>query len=109
MTSAGTGSKQPTGFSQRRDKPLEGVLALRSEEVNVRLELQLEDVLLVDAVALLRGADRVAQQREASQREVVLKPQTCCYSRNRLPGEELKGIFMSTLKWSFMENNQHVL
>lgn len=30
--------------------PLKGVLALSSEEVNVGLELQLEDVVLVDAV-----------------------------------------------------------
>ena len=37
------------------------------------LELQLEDVLLVDAVRLFRGADRVAEQGEAGQREVVLQ------------------------------------
>lgn len=36
------------------------------------LELQLEDVLLVNAVRLLRGADCVAEQRETSQREVIL-------------------------------------
>lgn len=30
--------------------PLKGVLALSPEEVNVGLELQLEDVVLVDAV-----------------------------------------------------------
>jgi len=53
--------------------PFEGVLALRPEEVNVGLELQLEDVLLVDAVRLLRGADRVAEQGQAGQREVVLQ------------------------------------
>lgn len=56
-----------------RSVPLKGVLALRSEEVNVRLELQLEDVLLVNAVRLLGGADRVAQQREAGQRKIVLQ------------------------------------
>lgn len=60
----------------QKDKPLKGVLALRSEEVNVRLELQLEDVLLVNAVRLVGGADRVAEQREAGQREVVLQNQT---------------------------------
>lgn len=36
------------------------------------LELQFEDVLLVNAVRLLRGADCVAEQRETSQREVIL-------------------------------------
>lgn len=37
------------------------------------LELQFEDVLLVDAVGLVGGADRVAEQGEASQGEVVLR------------------------------------
>lgn len=49
-----------------------GVFTLGSEEVNVRLELQLEDVLLVDAVRLLGRTDCVAEQRQAGQREVVL-------------------------------------
>lgn len=35
-------------------------------------ELQLEDVLLVDAVGFFRGADRVAEQGEAGQREIIL-------------------------------------
>lgn len=39
------------------------------------LELQFEDVLLVDAVRLLGGADGVAEQGEASQREVILQTQ----------------------------------
>lgn len=52
--------------------PFEGVLALCPEKVNMGLELQFEDVLLVDAVRLLRGADCVAKQGETSQREVVL-------------------------------------
>lgn len=52
--------------------PFEGVLALRPEEVDVGLELQLEDVLLVDAVRLVGGADGVAEQGEARQREVIL-------------------------------------
>ena len=40
------------------------------------LELQLEDVVLVNAVRLLGGADGVAQQGEAGQREVVLHTDT---------------------------------
>lgn len=40
--------------------PLKGVLALSPEEVNVGLELQLENVVLVDAVRLFGGADGVA-------------------------------------------------
>lgn len=39
------------------------------------LELQLEDVLLVNAVRLLWGADCVAQQRETGQWEVILEGQ----------------------------------
>lgn len=53
--------------------PFEGVLAFCPEKVNMGLELQFEDVLLVDAVGLFGGADRVAEQGEASQREVVLQ------------------------------------
>lgn len=53
--------------------PLKRVLALSPEEVDVGLELELEDVLLVDAVGLLRDADAVAQQREAGQGVVVLR------------------------------------
>lgn len=52
--------------------PLEGVLALCPEEVNMGLELQFEDVLLVNAVRLLGGTDCVAEQGEAGQWEVVL-------------------------------------
>lgn len=37
------------------------------------LKLQFEDVLLVDAVRLLRHADCVAEQRQARQWEVVLQ------------------------------------
>ena len=56
-----TGPKKHSDTSKRGGGlPLEGVLALRSEEVHVGLELQLEDVLLVDPVDLLGGADRVA-------------------------------------------------
>lgn len=53
--------------------PFKGVLAFSPEEVNMGLELQFEDVLLVDAVRLFGGADRVAQQGEAGQREVILQ------------------------------------
>ena len=52
--------------------PFKGVLAFCSEKVDVGLELQFEDVLFVNAVGFLRGADSVAQQGETSQREVVL-------------------------------------
>lgn len=45
--------------------PPKCVLALGPEEVDVRLELQLEDVLLEDAVGLLGHTHAVAQQREA--------------------------------------------
>lgn len=37
------------------------------------LELQLEDVVLMDAVGVFGGADGVAEQREAGQREVILR------------------------------------
>lgn len=53
--------------------PFKGVLAFCPEEVNVGLKLQFEDVLLVNAVWLFGGADCVAEQGEASQREVVLQ------------------------------------
>lgn len=53
--------------------PFKCVLALCPEKVNMGLELQFEDVLLVNAVRLLRGADCVAEQRETSQREVILQ------------------------------------
>lgn len=39
----------------------------------MRLELQLEDVVLVDAVRLLRRADSVAQQGETGEWEVILQ------------------------------------
>lgn len=55
--------------------PFKGVLALCSKEVHVGLELQLKDVLLVNAVGLLRCADRVAQQGETSQGKVILEKQ----------------------------------
>lgn len=62
--------------SASASSPLKGVLALGPEEVDVGLELQLEDVVLVDAVRLLRRADGVAQQGETGEREVVLHAHT---------------------------------
>ncbi len=56
--------------------PFKRVLAFCPEEVNMGLELQFEDVLLVDAVGLLGGADCVAEQWEAGEREVVLQTET---------------------------------
>lgn len=56
--------------------PFKGVLAFCPEKVNMGLELQFEDVLLVDAVGFFRGADCVAEQGEAGQREVVLQTET---------------------------------
>lgn len=53
--------------------PFKGVLALSPEKVNMGLELQFEDVLLVNVIGLLGGADRVAEQREASKREIILE------------------------------------
>lgn len=47
------------------------------------LELQLEDVLLVDAVGLFGGADGVAEQREAGQREIILQTGTETLSEQR--------------------------
>lgn len=52
--------------------PLKGVLALWSEVVDVRLEVEFEDVVLVDVFWLRWDGDRVAQQREARQRVVIL-------------------------------------
>ena len=53
--------------------PFECALTLRPEEVDVVLELQLEHQVLVDVV-LGRGlVDRVAQERQGRQGEVVLK------------------------------------
>ncbi|RUS72019.1 hypothetical protein EGW08_020217, partial [Elysia chlorotica] len=43
-----------------------------AEEVDVVFELQLEHVVLVDAVLVFRDADSVAQQRQAGQGEIIL-------------------------------------
>ena len=60
----------------RREKfiPFKRVLAFRSEEVDVILKHQLEDILLVDLIDFRIGlVYRVPQQWEAGQWEVVLK------------------------------------
>lgn len=50
------------------------------------LELQLEDVILLDAVGLGRGADHVAQQRETGQGKIVLEePQSPALSEAARP------------------------
>lgn len=64
---AGLGAQAPLQL------PPERVFAVGPEEVDVGLELQLEDVLLVDAVRVPREAHAVAQQREAGQWVVVLE------------------------------------
>lgn len=67
----------------KSNKPFKGVLAFCPEKVNVGLKLQFEDVLLVNTVWLFGGADRVAKQGEASQREVVLQAEMETLSENR--------------------------
>lgn len=57
--------------------PPERVLVLGPKEVDVALELQLEDVLLVDAVGSPGLAHSVAQQGEAGQRVVILDGDGC--------------------------------
>lgn len=52
--------------------PFEGILAFSPEKINMGLELQLEDIFFMDAVRFPGCADRVTQQRQASQREVIL-------------------------------------
>lgn len=72
-----TGSQRGCWFhhtSQTRFHiPLKSVFTFGPEEVHVGFKLEFEDVLLVDAVRLLGGADGVAKQRQARQREVVLQ------------------------------------
>lgn len=47
--------------SSMAESPFKCVLALSPEEVDVRFELQLENVVLVDAVSLSGEADTVTQ------------------------------------------------
>lgn len=75
-TEAAVESAETCRLTQSGRLPLEGVLAFCPEKVNMGLELQFEDVLLVDAVGFFGGADRVAEQGEAGQREVVLQTET---------------------------------
>lgn len=67
-------NKQKQAFSLKSHEklPLKGVLALGSEVVDVRLEVELEHVVLVDVLRLGGDGDRVAQQGEAGQRVVIL-------------------------------------
>lgn len=58
--------------------PFEGVLALRSEVVDVRFEVELEDVIFVDVLRLWRHGDGVSQQGKAGQRVVVLQEAEQC-------------------------------
>lgn len=53
--------------------PFKGVLALRSEVVDVGFKVEFEDVVFVDVLRLGRDGDGVAQQGEAGQRVVVLR------------------------------------
>lgn len=53
--------------------PLKGVFALGPEEIHVGFELQLEDIILLNAIRLHRGADHVAEQWEAGQGIIVLQ------------------------------------
>lgn len=56
----------------KKPLPFKGILAFSPEEIHMGLELQLEDIFFVNAVRFPGCADRVTQQRQASQREVVL-------------------------------------
>lgn len=72
----GTGLQPPVGAGEPGSPPQlppKCVLALGPEEVNVRFELQLEDMLLVDAISLPGDAHTVAQQGEAGQGVVILE------------------------------------
>ena len=52
-------------------RPVKGELALSTEEVDVVLELQLEDVVLVDLVRRARRVHTVAKEGQACQWEVI--------------------------------------
>lgn len=53
--------------------PLKSVFALRSEIVDVGLEMQFEDVVLVNVFGLGGDGNRVTEQREAGQWIIILK------------------------------------
>lgn len=55
--------------------PLKSVFTLRSEVVDVGLEMEFEDVVLVDVLRVRGDADRVTQKRKAGQGIVILQGQ----------------------------------
>merc|ERR550517_1458353 len=59
--------------AQHLHPPVKGELALSTEEVDVVLELQLEDVVLRDLVRGARGVYAVTKEGQACQREVILE------------------------------------
>lgn len=67
------------------------------------LELQFEDVLLVNAVRLLGGADCVAEQGQTSQREVVLQTTTTTTT----PSDPLTSLAYLYLFCTLEENIDH--
>lgn len=69
--------------------PLKGVLALGSEVVDMRLEVELEHVVLVDVLRLRGDGDWVTQQGEAGQRVVVLSTQRDHRGQDRVNNEIL--------------------
>jgi len=72
---------------ENRKLPLKGVFALSPEEIHMGLELQLEDIILLNAVCLCRAADHIAKQRETGQGIIVLEePNSPAFSaRHPLP------------------------
>lgn len=52
--------------------PFEKVLTLSSEEIDVRFEVQFEDVIFMDVFRLSSICDGVTQQRQTGQRKLVL-------------------------------------
>lgn len=53
--------------------PFKGVLALSPEKVHMGFELQLEDVVFLDAICLHWGADCVSKEWETGQWIIILK------------------------------------
>ena len=58
-------------MTTRMARPVKGELALSTEEIDVVLELQLEDVVLGDLVRGARGVHAVTKEGQACQREVI--------------------------------------
>lgn len=52
--------------------PFEKVLTLSSEVIDVRFEVQFEDVIFMDVFSLSSIRDGVTQQRQTGQRKLVL-------------------------------------